>query len=267
MWGLRALCLILVMRVCVGSPEPPPPPPVLYPSARGTGDSLGSRAVSEGALNLIQREESVAAKRPRQGGVVESVAKEVAAIASAVVKTIISPIFKTISNLLLPVLQEIAQVLVEKVFPVVSLMFDVWYNSPPMRLVRWVLRTSLEVLDLVLHSQAVRVFFTDILFPLIELVLDHVIFPPVEFVFRHVLNPIIKYLVWPVVVEVANVTWNVVIPTTQMVATIPLLVLDKTLNLTQAVAKQLGLPESAQSAIKYFVFLGIGKGESYPKKT
>ena len=93
------------------------------------------------------------------------------------------------------------------------------------------------------------------------------IFPPVEFVFRLVLSPIIKYLVWPVVVEVANVTWNVVIPTTQMVASIPLLVLDKALNLTQAVAKQLGLPESAQSAIKYFVFLGIGKEESYPKKT
>ena len=170
------------------------------------------------------------------------------------------------SILLLPVLQEIAQVLVEKVFPVMSLMFDVWYNSPPMRLVRWTLRTSVEVLDLVLHSQAVKVFFTDILFPLIELVLDNVIFPAVEFVFRHVLSPIIKYMVWPVVVEVANVTWNVVIPTTQMVASIPLLVLDKTLNLTQAVAKQLGLPKSAQSAIKYFVFLGIGKEESYPPK-
>ena len=250
----------------MGSPGTHSSPPPLYPPARGTSDSQGSRALSEGALNSIQREDSVTTKGLRQGGVVESVAKEVAAIASAVVETIISPIFKTISNLLLPVLQEISQVLVEKVFPVLSLMFDVWYNSPPMRLVRWVLRTSVEVLDLVLHSQAVRVFFTDILFPLIELVLDHIIFPPVEFVFRHILKPIIKYMVWPVVVEVANVTWNVVIPTTQMVASIPLLVLDKTLNLTQAVAKQLGLPESAQSAIKYFVFLGIGKEESYPKK-
>ena len=159
MWGLRAFSLILVIGMCVGSPTLHPPLPQSSPPARGMSDSMGS----EGVLNSIQREDSVTTKRSRQGGVVESVAKEVAAIASAVVKTMISPIFKTISNLLLPVLQEIAQVLVEKVFPVMSLMFDVWYNSPPMRLVRWVLRTSLEVLDLVLHSQAVRVFFTDIL--------------------------------------------------------------------------------------------------------
>ena len=79
----------------MGSPDPP----ALYPPARGTSDSLGSRAVSEEPLNTIQKEYSVATKRPRQGGVVESVAKEVAAIASAVVETIISPIFKTISIL------------------------------------------------------------------------------------------------------------------------------------------------------------------------
>merc|ERR1711934_1137021 len=136
--------------------------------------------------------------------------------------------------------------------------FQVWYNSPFMRLIRELLRISLEVKDYIRNTQLVQDLFNDIVFPAIQLVLEEVIFPPLEFLFDHIGYPLLKHVVWPVVVEVADVTWNIVIPTTQLAASLPLLVLDKALSTLQVAAGHVGLPQTILHTFSYVVYLTLG---------
>ena len=188
--------------------------------------------------------------------------REIAAITGAVatfVQKMISPILRTVSQVVYPVLHGAAKVLVEKVYPVAYNIFQVWYNSPLMRLTRELLRISLEVKDYIRNTQLVQDLFNDIVFPAIQLVLEEVIFPPLEFLFDHIGYPLLKHVVWPVVVEVADVTWNIVIPTTQLAASLPLLVLDKALSTLQVAAGHVGLPQTILHTFNYVVYLTIGK--------
>ena len=89
--------------------------------------------------------------------------------------------------------------------------------------------------------------------------LEEIVFPPLEFLFDHVGYPLLKHVVWPVVVEVADFTWNVVIPTTQLAASLPLLVLDKALSTLQVAAGHVGLPQTLVHTFNYMVYLTIDK--------
>ena len=215
-------------------------------------------AVMERSVKVNMEPREVAMAR----GVVDDLVGEIAAITGAVaafVQTVISPILKTVSRLVYPLLHGLAKVLVEQVYPVAYVIFQVWYNSPLMRLTRELVRISLEVIDYIRNNQVVQDLFNDIVFPAIELVLEEVVFPPLEFLFDHVGYPLLKHVVWPVVVEVADVTWNVVIPTTQLAASLPLLVLEKVLNTLQDAARHVGLPHTLVHTFNYMVYLTIGK--------
>ena len=194
-------------------------------------------------------------------GVVDDVAKEIAIISNAVaafIQAITSPVLKTVSELVYPVLHGLAKVFVEEVYPVARALFQVWYNSPIMRLTRKLLNISLEIIENILNNQAVQHLFNDIIFPAIEMLLERVIFPPFELLFNLVVHPLLKHVLWPVLVEVADVAWNVVVPTTQLAASLPLLVLDKALNIVQDASRQIGLPESLIHTFNYMVYLTLG---------
>ena len=234
----------------------------------GPGSSTDSENVSRNTTNplkgVIERA-SQGKIEPREvamvGGIVDDLAGEIAAITSAIaslVETIISPVLRTVSELIYPVLHGVAKVLVEQVYPVAYVIFQVWYNSPLMLLTRELIRISLEVIKYILNNKLVQDLFHNIVFPAIRLVLDQVIFPPFEFLFDQVGYPLLKHVVWPVVAEVADVTWNVVIPTTQLAATLPLLVLDQALDTLQVAARQIGLPETLLHTFNYMVYLTIG---------
>ena len=230
----------------------------------GIGSENATKTTTSHIQSVIERE----AKRknePRKlamgRGVVDDVAKEIAIISNAVaafIQAITSPVLKTVSELVYPVLHRLAKVFVEEVYPVAYALFQVWYNSPIMRLTRKLLNISLEIIENILKNQAVQHLFNDMIFPVMEMLLERVIFPPFELLLNLVVHPLLKHVVWPVLVEVADVAWNVVVPTTQLAASLPLLVLDKALNIVHHASRQIGLPEPLIHTFTYMVYLTLG---------